>query len=110
MPNIKLGIGCCDLGIRFCVLAEALAPVAQRISAPGYGPGGREFESLRARHVKQTEKATISVAFSVCHVAQPRGLRKQVYVAGPLSIRARRILTLRAAIEIRTAAVRQSSL
>jgi hypothetical protein len=28
------------------------APVAQLDRAPGYEPGGREFESLRAHHLK----------------------------------------------------------
>ncbi len=29
------------------------APVAQLDRVPGYEPGGREFESLRARHINQ---------------------------------------------------------
>jgi hypothetical protein len=29
------------------------APVAQLDRVPGYEPGGREFESLRARHIEQ---------------------------------------------------------
>ena len=30
------------------------APVAQLDRVPGYEPGGREFESLRARHSRTT--------------------------------------------------------
>ena len=30
------------------------APVAQLDRVPGYEPGGREFESLRARHLSNT--------------------------------------------------------
>ena len=30
-----------------------IAPVAQLDRVPGYEPGGREFESLRARQLKQ---------------------------------------------------------
>jgi hypothetical protein len=29
------------------------APVAQLDRVPGFEPGGREFESLRARHIKK---------------------------------------------------------
>ena len=36
--------------IRALVLLAACAPVAQLDRAPGYEPGGREFESLRAHH------------------------------------------------------------
>ena len=38
-----------------------LAPVAQLDRVPGYEPGGREFESLRARHA--TKKLTLWWAF-----------------------------------------------
>ena len=36
------------------VREENSAPVAQLDRVPGYEPGGREFESLRARHIKTT--------------------------------------------------------
>jgi hypothetical protein len=37
--------------LRACVnIRGPAAPVAQLDRAPGYEPGGREFESLRARH------------------------------------------------------------
>jgi hypothetical protein len=37
--------------VQLCVVifAPRIAPVAQLDRAPGYEPGGREFESLRAR-------------------------------------------------------------
>jgi hypothetical protein len=33
------------------VVSFPYAPVAQLDRAPGYEPGGREFESLRAHHI-----------------------------------------------------------
>src|SRR5882762_6681811 len=33
-----------------CIVQLSFAPVAQLDRAPGYEPGGREFESLRAHH------------------------------------------------------------
>jgi hypothetical protein len=36
--------------VEHCVVNFSFAPVAQLDRAPGYEPGGREFESLRAHH------------------------------------------------------------
>ena len=40
----------------FCIILrpDLIAPVAQLDRVPGYEPGGREFESLRARHFSIT--------------------------------------------------------
>lgn len=38
-------------GICAHAIVSAYAPVAQSDRVPGYEPGGREFESLRARHL-----------------------------------------------------------
>jgi hypothetical protein len=38
------------------------APVAQLDRVPGYELGGREFESLRARHTRQDEVETPRIA------------------------------------------------
>src|SRR5690606_39158937 len=39
------------------------APVAQLDRVPGYEPGGREFESLRARHFSRTVDFTVDGLF-----------------------------------------------
>ncbi len=39
----------CD--VLYLSLSIHIAPVAQLDRVPGYEPGGREFESLRARHL-----------------------------------------------------------
>ena len=51
---------------RFC------APVAQLDRAPGYELGGREFESLRARHLsKRKRQRCKSLAFSFARLGLP---------------------------------------
>jgi hypothetical protein len=42
--------------------ASNYAPVAQLDRVPGYEPGGREFESLRARHFSMTYSCLEQVA------------------------------------------------
>ena len=39
------------------VKGTILAPVAQLDRVPGYEPGGRRFESFRARHIKKGSSA-----------------------------------------------------
>ena len=40
-----------------CAPSSSHAPVAQLDRVPGYEPGGREFESLRARHIQVRRSA-----------------------------------------------------
>ncbi len=42
--NVTPGMACKDF---------LIAPVAQLDRVPGYEPGGRRFESFRARHIKR---------------------------------------------------------
>ncbi len=50
------------IGARPYIYKSSLhAPVAQLDRAPGYEPGGREFESLRARHLSNTYAAQILI-------------------------------------------------
>src|SRR5579863_8420560 len=50
------------------------APVAQLDRAPGYEPGGREFESLRAHHISRTHAAHFSTTVpfkGTCAIQRP---------------------------------------
>ena len=48
-----------------------LAPLAQLDRASGYGPEGREFESLRVRHLSPTDR--VGGAFLVTESHRVRG-------------------------------------
>ena len=49
------------------------APVAQLDRVPGYEPGGREFESLRAHHLRQkSQQASLAGFFVGRHLATGR--------------------------------------
>src|ERR1700728_1333517 len=60
-----------------CAALLRHAPVAQLDRAPGYEPGGREFESLRARHKFSSRSVSE-------HVARYIILRRSHVVAGLL--------------------------
>ena len=47
LKAMLIGILQASIGLSFSIYA----PVAQLDRVPGYEPGGREFESLRARHL-----------------------------------------------------------
>ena len=54
------------------------APVAQLDRVPGYEPGGREFESLRARHfIKLDQAVTTSPAAALCFNKTSAGLLRE---------------------------------
>ena len=44
------------------------APVAQLDRVPGFEPGGREFESLRARHFSMSNLSGVALLFSIIEV------------------------------------------
>ncbi len=46
-----VGVLDAEISPRLCLELIVFAPVAQLDRAPGYEPGGREFESLRAHHI-----------------------------------------------------------
>ena len=52
---------CLLLGVRLGILT-ADAPVAQLDRVSGFEPGGREFESLRARHKNQRVMTALPIS------------------------------------------------
>ena len=59
------------------------APVAQLDRVPGYEPGGRRFESFRARHKINGLRATLLSRFSLCYTfATDRETQKTRHKAG----------------------------
>ena len=44
------------------------APVAQLDRVPGFEPGGREFESLRARHFSMSNLSGVALLFSIIEI------------------------------------------
>src|SRR6476619_3294497 len=63
---------------------SAPAPVAQLDRAPGYELGGREFESLRARHTNKKADAKASAFLFVARLTARRQAKFPPAVARPL--------------------------
>ncbi len=70
----------------FNMIVKNYAPVAQLDRVPGYEPGGREFESLRAHHFSDRNKAVkISSVTAFCFNNTSAGLLRKFPPAHPVS-------------------------